>query len=152
MAKVIWHKAASPQHTDGSIVFARRRQCAPPSNRLYMVHGPTTYTQHLKLHLDRFSRLCTAHGRGYLYSTIGAPSLLPQNSPFASGISTLSNTWLFGPIQLTLQTASRSIQPFLQGLRSWQTDTQTSRPAYFVSVKIGPIYVRSTAVRPNNTA
>jgi len=27
---IIWHKAASSQHTDGSIVFARWRQCAPP--------------------------------------------------------------------------------------------------------------------------
>ena len=27
--KVIWHKAASPPHTDGSVVFFRWRQCAP---------------------------------------------------------------------------------------------------------------------------
>ena len=27
--KVIWHKAASPPHTNGSVVFARWRQCAP---------------------------------------------------------------------------------------------------------------------------
>ena len=26
---VIWHKASSPPHTDNSVVFARRRQCAP---------------------------------------------------------------------------------------------------------------------------
>jgi len=29
VVKVIWHKAALPQHTDGSVVFARWRQCAP---------------------------------------------------------------------------------------------------------------------------
>jgi len=30
--KVIWHKASSLPHTDGSLVFARWRQCAPPSS------------------------------------------------------------------------------------------------------------------------
>ena len=30
VVKVIWHKAASPRQTDGSIVFARWRQCALP--------------------------------------------------------------------------------------------------------------------------
>ena len=30
--RVIWHKAASPTHTDGSVTFTRLRQCAPPSN------------------------------------------------------------------------------------------------------------------------
>jgi len=28
VAKIIWHKAASPPHTDGSIVFARRSKYA----------------------------------------------------------------------------------------------------------------------------
>ena len=32
--KVIWHKAASPPHTDHSIVFARWRQCAS-----HLIHG-----------------------------------------------------------------------------------------------------------------
>ena len=29
VVKVIWHKAASPPHTDGSVAFASWRQCAP---------------------------------------------------------------------------------------------------------------------------
>jgi len=29
VVKVFWHKAASPPHRDGSVVFFRRRQCAP---------------------------------------------------------------------------------------------------------------------------
>jgi len=29
VVKVIWHKTASPPQTDGSIVFAKWRQCAP---------------------------------------------------------------------------------------------------------------------------
>jgi len=41
MVKVIWHKAASPPHMDGSIVFARWRQYAPPSNTCFL--GPTAH-------------------------------------------------------------------------------------------------------------
>jgi len=29
VVKVIWHKAASPPHMDGSVVLFRWRQCAP---------------------------------------------------------------------------------------------------------------------------
>ena len=36
--QVIWQKAASPPHTDGSIVFARWRQCA---SHLIMLPWPT---------------------------------------------------------------------------------------------------------------
>jgi len=42
------------------------------------------------------------------------------------------------------QTAARSVQPFLQGSLVWQTDHATR------SVRIGRIYVRSTAMRPKN--
>jgi len=38
VVKVIWHKDASPPHTDGSVVFASWRQCAPPSNICFV--GP----------------------------------------------------------------------------------------------------------------
>jgi len=37
VVKVIWRKAASPPHTDGSVVFTRWRQCAP-----HLVH-PNRY-------------------------------------------------------------------------------------------------------------
>ena len=36
MVQVIWHKAASPTHTDGSFVFARWCQCALPSNTCFL--------------------------------------------------------------------------------------------------------------------
>ena len=37
-------------------------------------NGPWTHpTQHPKLHFDRFSRFCTAHGRESLYFTMGRP-------------------------------------------------------------------------------
>jgi len=49
MVKLIWYKAASPPYMDGSVIFARWRQCAPPSNT------------HPKRHLYRFSRFCRGH-------------------------------------------------------------------------------------------
>jgi len=48
---------------DGLVVFARLRQCAPPSN----TSNPSPYP---KWHLDRFSRFCAAYGRRSLYFTI----------------------------------------------------------------------------------
>jgi len=64
----------------------------------------------------RFSRFCTAHGReSILYS---GPLLHPSNCPFAWGSKPPSNTWFLGPPKFTSQTASRSVQPFLQGSES----------------------------------
>ena len=48
VVKVIWHKAASPPHTDGSIVFARRRQCAP-----HLVHQIGIHTVPVMILLNR---------------------------------------------------------------------------------------------------
>jgi len=58
-----------------------------------------------------------------------------------------------GSPESTTKTASRSVQPFLQGSRLWQTNRQTDRPTdrhATWSVTVGRIYVRSTAMRPNN--
>jgi len=38
VVKVIWQQAASSPHMDGSMVFTRLRQCAPPSNTCFL--GP----------------------------------------------------------------------------------------------------------------
>jgi len=51
-----------------------------------------------------------------------------------------------GPPESSTQTASWSIQQFLQGSLLWQTDRQTDHHATR-SVTIGRIYVRSTAMR-----
>ena len=57
-----------------------------------------------------------------------------------------------GPRKSSTQTAARSVQPFLQGSLVWQTDRLTDRPTDDAtrSVRIGRIYVRSTAMRPKN--
>jgi len=46
------------------------------------------------------------------------------------------------------QTASRSVQPFLQGSLVWQTDRPTDHATR--SITIGCIYERSTTMRPKN--
>jgi len=38
VVKVIWHKAASPPHMDGSVVFFRWRRCAPRPTRASFGH------------------------------------------------------------------------------------------------------------------
>jgi len=45
MVKVIWHKTASPPHTDRSVVFARLRQFAPPSNNTWLLGPPESTSQ-----------------------------------------------------------------------------------------------------------
>jgi len=41
VVKVIWQQAAKPPHMDGSMVFARWRQCAPQPNTC--CRGPTRF-------------------------------------------------------------------------------------------------------------
>ena len=121
MVKVIWHKAASPQQTNGSIVFARCHQCALPWGhigatwriRLNLCFLWPTSPQ-LKQQIDRFSRFCTAHGRKSLYFATGAP--FPQNCPFPWGSGPPIRYLIYdslGQSEPTTQTASRSVQPFL---------------------------------------
>jgi len=62
---------------DGSFIFARLRQCA--------AHASLGLPESIpKRHLDRFSRLCTAHGRRFLYFTMGR-NFPHQNCSFARG-------------------------------------------------------------------
>ena len=58
----------------------------------------------------------------------------PKNCLFPRGIWTPSNTWFHGPTLVSPQSASRSVQPFSQGSRTWPTDrhTETDRPRYSV--------------------
>jgi len=59
VVKVIWHKATTPPHTDGSTAFARWRQYPPHPTHTSL--GPPHPKQ--QQHLDRFIRFCTAPGR-----------------------------------------------------------------------------------------
>jgi len=84
VATVIWHKAASPPQTDGSIVFARWRQCtlpflAPPDEYDWTgaSFGPPEFST--KRHLDWFIGFCT----GKSPYTLQWVSLSPKIVPFS---------------------------------------------------------------------
>jgi len=75
----------------------------------------------------------------------GTP-LSPSKLPLPMGIWTPSNTYgSLGPPESKTQTASRSVQPFLQGSIVRQTDRQTARPTDHAtrSVTVGYIYIRT---------
>jgi len=84
VVKIIWHKAILPPQTDGSVVFARWCQCAPPSNTWFF--GPpesTSKMAHLSVHPSLQS---WQHSFPILYS---GPHLSPQCCcPFSWGIWT----------------------------------------------------------------
>ena len=140
--------------------------------RDFLGHYASAPVPQPKRHLDRFSRL----RRVPLYFTMGRP-FFPQNCPFPVSIwiPFPSNTWFAGSTPVSaIQTASGSVQPFLQDSLVWQTTlliiiiirkfiTRTCSQAlsmnrrrgnmiqYGRSVRIGLIYVRSTtAMRHNN--
>jgi len=119
---------------DGSVVFARWRQCAP-SNTFFLPESTTKTASRTVWPFLRSSR----------QGVIGHV-LSPKNSPFWGIFTHLIHGSLSSPVPTT-QTASRSVQPFLAGLttvRDRQTDHATR------SVTTGCIYVRSTAMRPND--
>jgi len=72
----IWQKGPSLPHMDGSIVFGRWRQCAPPSNTCFL--RPTRVP---KRHLDQFSHFCRAHDRDTDRPTDGARYSVCSNRP-----------------------------------------------------------------------
>jgi len=76
---------------------------------------------------------------------VGRRVLSPKNCPFALGnLDSHLIHGSLGPPKSTIETASRLVQPFLQGSRLWQTDQATRSEA------IGHFYVRSTVMRPEN--
>jgi len=97
-----------------------------------------------KQHLDRFSRFCTGDSRRVsLYFTMGWP-FLPQNCPFPWGIWT---PWFPGPTRVVNPNGISIGAAIFAGLTS-VTDRPTDHATR--SITTGRIYVRSTAMRPNN--
>jgi len=83
-----------------------------------------------KRHLDRFSHFCTAYSRRSLYFTMGR-TFPPQNCPRAWGSPHIIHGSL-GPPESTYDTTCQSVQPFLQGSRSGQTDKPTKQTRYSI--------------------
>jgi len=76
-------------------------------------------------------------------------TLPSQNCPFPWGIWTPSTTWFLGPNRVLNLNGSIAIgSAVLQGTLLRQTDRPKDHATH--SVTIGCIYVRSTAMRPNN--
>ena len=96
--------------------------------------------------LDRFSCFCTDDRR----VSHGTP--LPSKLPLLVGISgPRSNTWFPGPTRV-LNPSGIWIGSAIFARHTSVTDRLTDRPTDHAtrSVTIGRIYVRSTAMRPNN--
>jgi len=92
---------------DGSIVFARLRQCAP-----HVTHGSLGHrSPQPKKHLDWFSHFCTAHDK--VLSGMPGYVFFPKNCPFAWGnLDSHLRHGSLGQPKSKSQTASRLVQPF----------------------------------------
>ena len=96
---------------------------------------------------------CTDHCRASLYVEMDRPA--PQNCllPWEYLDSYVIHDSL-GPHESSTQTASRSVQPFMQCYYyDRQTGRQTDRSTDHATraVAVGRTYVRSTVIRPNNS-
>jgi len=94
-----------------------------PHERVYWRHLANTIklvlpSAHLssqpKRQIDRFSRLCTAHGRKSIYFTMGDPFPSPKIAPSRGGSGPLLIHDSLNQTEPTIQTASRSLAVFAQ--------------------------------------
>jgi len=99
----------------------------------YMTSGQSNLTK---------GRMATAHARYSTYFTMGCP-FPHQNYPSHGGIGLSSNTRFLGTTRVHNQRASWSVQPFLQGSRSRQTDRPTHR---LVSWSLTSLFSKNMAI------
>jgi len=109
--------------------------------------APLTHLiRHLKWHLNWCSRFCTAHGRQSLYFTMGCPFPL-KIAPLRGDLNPhLIHGSLSLPKSIS-QMASRSVEPFLDSSRSWQTDHDTpsvTKSCIYVALRCGLIILTTT--------
>ena len=122
MVKVIWHKAASPPQTYGSIVFAGWHQCPLPRGHIgstWRIWLNLCFLWPTRVHNPNgkliSSAICTAHGK--VWSGMPRHVLLLSNCPFPWGSGPHLIRASSGPSEYITQTASRSVQLFLH---RWQ--------------------------------
>ena len=109
--KVIWHKSASPPHTDGLIVFARWRQCAAPLNACFLVPMRVKIPNDISIGSAVFAQL-TAECPYTLQQA--APSPLKITSSHGGNPDPHLIHGFLGPREFLIQTACRSVEPFLR--------------------------------------
>jgi len=113
-------------------------ECEPPSNTWFL--GPITQTASQSVQPFLHSSLQSVH---ILYN--GFP-LFPSKLPLPMGdLAPPPNTWFLQQPESSSQMASRSVEPFLQGLLL----RQTNGPRYSVSNN-RPYLVYSTVMWPNS--
>jgi len=97
-------------HMDGSVVFARLRQCAP-----HLIHASLAHPNpNLKRHLDIGSAVLHSSQQSVPILYNGPPlKLVPYFGGSRPHLIDLHGS--FGPPESSTQTTSRSVQPFLQG-------------------------------------
>jgi len=119
VVKVIWHRAAIPPHTYGSIVFTRLGQCASSSSTPKSASAPY---QCCPL-LSRF---------GYInhWTCRGLAPFCPENCLFTCG--DLDHCVIYGSLGPPESTSQMASWLFLHGWQSRQADRQTDRPHYSI--------------------
>jgi len=105
MVKVIWHKTSSPPQTDGSVVFARWRQCAHmggPIGATWWIRLNLCFLQHTQVHSPNsksvgsaISAQLTAEGP----YTVQWATLSPKITPSHGGSGPPSISWFLEPDQ-----------------------------------------------------
>jgi len=120
VVKVIWYKAASPTNMDGSLIFARWRQCAP---HLVQPNWHPHRTGSAPAESLWVYQLPARHVR-YVLSQPLSPSKLPLQ---CVGISTPSNTRFLDPPESTLKPHHDQFGRFcrLMVMTNRQTDRET---------------------------
>jgi len=122
---------------DGSVVFVRRRRCAPHLIHAFLAHP----SPQPKRHLDRFSHFYTADGRASLYFTVWAAPIPPSKLPPPVGVSGLH------PIHGYWAHPFSQPKQHLHRLTT-VTYRQTNRPRCSVGNNRPHLCTCSTAMRP----
>jgi len=98
----------------GHVLFAKNYAFALGDLETRLIHGcfgpPESKSQTASRSVQPFLR-CSLQSRYILYN---GPPLPPYNCPFYGGSEPPSSTWFLGPTELSTQTASRRVGPFLQ--------------------------------------
>jgi len=111
-------KATSPPHIDGSVLFARWRQCAPASNTCFL-DPPESSSQTTSWLVQPFFSQLTVESSYTLQWATSSSSKLPMH--MCDLDTPLSNVCAHPSSQM----ASQSGLQCLQGLQAWQTDHAT---------------------------